>query len=134
MRHLYLKITALNGLLAVGLGALGAHALHERLLAREMLNAWQTASTFQLIHAVAALGVFAWARAEPGRNQSLHRVGWFWLVGGLVFAGSIYCLALGGPKVLGPVTPLGGLSFMCGWIFLSIEAFRKPSPGASSAA
>ncbi len=97
-----------------------------------MLSAWQTASTFQLIHAVAALAVFAWARAEPTHSTSLHRVGWFWLIGGLLFAGSIYCLALGGPKILGPVTPLGGLSFMCGWILLAVQTTLKPAPDSAA--
>lgn len=132
MRKTYLITAAINGLLAVGLGALGAHALHERLLARDMLSAWQTASTFQLIHAASALAVFAWAKAEPARSKRLLGAGGLWLVGALMFAGSIYCLALGGPKSLGPITPLGGLAFMAGWGLLAVESFRAPTPPSGS--
>jgi uncharacterized membrane protein YgdD (TMEM256/DUF423 family) len=92
-----------------------------------MLNAWQTASTYQLVHAVAALAISAWANADPARLSSLSRIGWCWLVGSLLFSSSIYLLALGGPKWLGPVTPLGGLAFMAGWLLLAIEAFRRPT-------
>lgn len=134
MRSIFLLTTAANGLLAVGLGALGAHALNDRLLARDMLTSWQTASTFQLIHAVSALAVFSWALIDQTRAARLYRVGWFWLIGSLLFAGSIYCLALGGPKSMWPATPLGGILFMLGWTLLAIEAFRNPRPGASSAA
>ena len=125
MRPFYLTLTALNGLLAVGLGALGAHALNDRLLARNMLNAWHTASVYQLTHAVAALAVAALASLAPGRRTSLSRIGWCWITGALLFSGSIYILALGGPRWLGPVTPLGGLAFMAGWILLIMEAFQK---------
>ncbi len=120
----YLFITALNGLLSVGLGALGAHALHDRLLARDMLNAWHTASVYQLAHAIAALAIAALALNAGDNRIRLQRIGWCWLIGSLFFSCSIYVLALGGPKWLGPVTPLGGLAFMAGWILLAVEAFR----------
>lgn len=118
--------TALNGFGAVLLGALGAHALHERLSARGTLDSWQTAVQYHLAHAIGALALLAWASAQPGRAGRLHLAAWFWQSGCLLFAGSIYLLALGGPRFLGPVTPLGGLAFLVGWALLAVESLRRP--------
>ncbi len=119
-------LSSINGFAAVLLGALGAHALKAELTTRGSLGAWQTASGYQLAHAVAALAVLAWAAAQPERNRRLRRVAACWLAGSLLFAGSIYLLALGGPRMLGPVTPLGGLAFLAGWALLALESLRRP--------
>jgi uncharacterized membrane protein YgdD (TMEM256/DUF423 family) len=117
--------TSISGFAAVLLGALGAHPLRERLLARAALDAWQTATQYHLAHVVACVGLLAWAAARPGRAKALGRIGWFWQAGCLLFAGSIYVLALGGPRALGPVTPLGGLAFLAGWLLLAVESLRS---------
>lgn len=118
---------ALNGFCAVLLGALGAHALKPRLLARASLDSWQTAAHYHLAHAVGTLALLAWASARPERADPLQRVAWCWQLGCLLFAGSIYVLALGGPRLLGPVTPLGGLAFLAGWALLAAESLRSRS-------
>ncbi len=118
-------LAALNGFFAVLLGALGAHALHDRLEARGALQSWQVASTYHLVHAVGLLAVLIWAQAQPARDGRLRLVGQLWLAGCVLFAGSIYALALGGPRALGPITPLGGLAFLAGWGLLALEGFRK---------
>ena len=132
--RLLLLVTALNGFAAVLLGALGAHALEEQLLARDRVGAWQTASQYHLAHGVAALALVAWAAVghDASRSARLRRAAWFWQVGCILFAGSIYVLALGGPRALGPVTPLGGLAFLAGWGLLAVEAFRRTSSSAAS--
>jgi uncharacterized membrane protein YgdD (TMEM256/DUF423 family) len=117
--------TTLNGFCAVLLGALGAHALKPRLLAREALDSWQTAAHYHLAHAVGTLALLAWASARPERAVPLHRAAWCWQAGCLLFAGSIYALALGGPRLLGPITPLGGLAFLAGWALLAVESLRN---------
>lgn len=124
-------LSAINGLFAVLLGALGAHAIKGRLLARDSLAAWETASSYQLAHAVAAVAVLAWAAAQAERRPALHRVALSWLIGSLFFSGSIYVLALGGPRWLGPVTPLGGVAFLIGWILLAAEGLRHPASPSS---
>lgn len=124
-------LSALNGFASVLLGALGAHALKARLTANGSLDAWQTAAQYQLVHAVASLALLAWAAAQPERTRCLSRASALWQIGALLFAGSIYCLALGGPRLLGPVTPLGGLAMLGGWLLVIIESFRRadlPSP------
>jgi uncharacterized membrane protein YgdD (TMEM256/DUF423 family) len=102
------------GALAVVAGAFGAHGLGERVEPRQ-LEAWRTASQYALLHAIAllALGLFG---ASSGRG-----VRWpasLWFAGILLFSGSIFALVLGGPRWLGPVTPLGGLCLIAGWIAL----------------
>ncbi len=122
-RSRLLALTAFSGLLAVVLGALGAHAWRDRLMGAA--EAWRTASTYHLAHTVAALAVLAWAASRPPDTAgSLRRVAGWWLAGCLLFSGSIYALALCGPRWLGPVTPIGGLAWMVGWTLLAIEAWR----------
>lgn len=122
-----LFITALSGLIAVALGALGAHAWKDRLAGAA--DAWRTASLYHLVHTAVALAVLLWAEARFKRRPSpLHRIAGWWLAGCLLFSGSIYVLALGGPRWLGPITPLGGLALMVGWCLLAVAAWRGSCP------
>ncbi|HEY4302174.1 MAG TPA: DUF423 domain-containing protein [Candidatus Didemnitutus sp.] len=100
------------GFLGVALGAFGAHALKETLESHATLDLWRTAVLYQLVHAVA---LFALAIGRVGAMPGAAPVGGCWLAGVVLFSGSLYGLALGGPKILGPVTPLGGLSLLVGW-------------------
>jgi uncharacterized membrane protein YgdD (TMEM256/DUF423 family) len=123
------KITGgivLNGFLAVALGAFGAHALKPALIRLGTLEIWQTAGHYQMAHSVAGLALVAWARGQPVYAYRLTRVAALWLAGCLLFSGSLYGLALGGPRWLGPVTPLGGAAFLAGWGLLAWDAFRAP--------
>lgn len=110
------------GFTGVALGAFGAHALKDTLAANGTTPAWQTAVLYQLIHAVALLGLAGWTDGGP----QAHRVGQCWIAGTVFFSGSLYWLALGGPKFLGPVTPLGGTAFLLGWALLAWIAYRWP--------
>lgn len=119
-------INACNGFIAVGLGAMGAHALKPRLLARGTWDAWQSASLYHISHVVGSLALLSWAESVPQKATGLTRVVSLWQLGCLLFSGSIYVLALGGPKFLGPATPLGGLAFLTGWGLLIGAAVRRP--------
>lgn len=104
------------GATGVALGALGAHALDAFLASRGMTHAWDSAARYQLFHASALLGASAWLRAASGAGAK--RMVWAarcWSVGVLLFCGSLYGLAAGGPRWLGPVTPLGGIALIAGW-------------------
>ena len=107
---------ALAGL-AVALGAFGAHALKARLGPVE-LGWWQTAVQYQMWHALAlvALGLAgsAWSRVPA----------WLLGAGAAIFSGTLYAMALGAPRWLGAVTPLGGLAMIAGWALLAIRALR----------
>lgn len=114
-----LSIAALLAALAVGLGAFGAHALKTR-LAPDLLQVWNTASHYHLVHAV-ALVAMAWGRKDPGRSWSVL------LAGIVLFAGSLYVLALSGIRGIGAITPIGGVLLVAGWIMLAREAWISRS-------
>ncbi|HQF55813.1 MAG TPA: DUF423 domain-containing protein [Fibrobacteria bacterium] len=119
------SIAALLAALAVALGAFGAHALKAR-LPPDLLAVWTTASQYHLVHAV-ALVALASGRKAPGRS-------WNVLLAGIVlFAGSLYLLALTGIRGLGAITPIGGVLLVAGWILLSREAWISRSRTESGA-
>jgi uncharacterized membrane protein YgdD (TMEM256/DUF423 family) len=120
--HWITLAAGLLGFSGVGLGAFGAHALKETLAAAGTLPLWQTAVLYQLIHAVALLAVGAGSAA----GTPAHWIARCWTVGVLLFSGSLYGLALGGPKFLGSITPLGGLALLTGWFLVAWTAFRQP--------
>lgn len=101
------------GVFAVALGAFGAHALAPRLGAQGQ-QTWHTAVFYHAVHAVALLALAALQAAVPAL-RGLATAAWAFFVGVILFSGSLYALALGGPRSLGPVTPLGGLCLLVGW-------------------
>lgn len=118
-----LGAAAISGAAGVALGAFGAHALKAQLQAAGSESTWDTAVQYHLIHAVALLVLAFWARSVPAMASSVTTSGWLFVVGIVLFSGSLYGLALGGPRWLGPVTPLGGLAFIAGWLWLLKPAF-----------
>ena len=117
-RTLFL-LSGLSGALAVALGAFGAHALAE-VVTPERLTTWRTASTYHLAHA-AALAVSALA-VRLGWRTGL--AGGLFLLGTVLFCGSLYALVLLDLPVLGAVAPLGGASFIAGWLALAWAGWR----------
>jgi len=122
----FLLIAAgIAGLTGVAAGAFGAHALKGS-LSPEMLAIWQTGALYHLIHAAALLGLAALARDDAVARQALW-AGFAFAAGIALFSGSLYLLALTGTRVLGAVTPLGGISFMAGWALLIWAGWRSAS-------
>lgn len=123
--HLWIKIGGIFGGLSVLLGAFGAHSLKER-LSEQSLATFQTGVDYQFIHSVALIlvGMLSMHFVDEHKKQ-VNRAGMFFAAGIVLFSGSLYSLALGGPKWLGPVTPLGGLSFMIGWFHLAFSLPKK---------
>lgn len=126
----FIAVAGAFGALGVVLGAFGAHGLRAQLGA-DGLETWQTAVNYHLVHTLALLAVGLWLRLSdpivPG--VALPLAGWAFAIGVVLFSGSLYALALGGPRVLGPVTPLGGVAFIVGWLALIWAALRG-APGA----
>lgn len=121
-----LLAAGLLGALGVGLGAFGAHGLRVVLAERGTSNAWETAVRYQLWHAIGLLGLAIWLR--QGADAAAATLGWAarcWTGGVVIFSGSLYALALGGPRWLGPITPLGGVALMIGWLLLAGIALRR---------
>ena len=110
------NVGILSSALAISLGALGAHKLEPQLLANGTLEAWKTAALYHLVHSVALYFLAALQSRDPDRFARMTM--WLWFGGILLFSGSLYGLALTQWPVLGPITPLGGLSFIAGWIIL----------------
>jgi len=107
---------ALLGFLGVAFGAFGAHALDAQ-LTEEARGWWDTATVYVLPHAAAALAAGLSGRSALG--------GWLFICGAVIFAGSLYAMALGAPRWFGAITPVGGLGLLAGWLALAVSAFRK---------
>ena len=122
--RLWLGIAAVNGALAVVAGAFAAHGLRGH-LPPDMLSVWETGARYHMYHAL-AMGLAALA-AENNKEAGSRWSPKLFLAGIVLFCGSLYGLALGGPIWLGPVTPLGGVLLIAGWVCLAISAFRKPA-------
>ena len=120
MEKNFLLIGALAGCLGVGLGAFGAHGLRGR-LAPEMLAVFETAVRYQLYHALALVALAALMMRLNGWLVVV--AGWCFVAGIVLFSGSLYALALTGNRMLGAITPLGGLAFLVGWAALAAAAF-----------
>jgi len=116
----WLVVAVTLGASGVVLGAFGAHGLEAR-VGPDRLASWNTAVDYHLLHAVALLAL-ALFHAATGRRISGPAA--LFTAGVVLFSGSIYALVLGGPGWLGPVTPLGGLSFIAGWLALVALARR----------
>ena len=114
-RGLWLRLAAVSGFLSVAFGAFAAHGISDP-AAKELLR---TGSTYEAIHALAtfACAVFA--------GKAAARAGWaaaLFLIGSALFSGSLYALAAGAPRLVGAITPLGGLAFLAGWGVLAWAA------------
>ncbi len=101
-------IAALSGLLSVAFGAFAAHGMSNHLEAQSLLR---TGAQYEAIHALAALAALALIASPRGRMLTA----WLFLLGSVLFCGSLYALALGAPRITGAITPVGGLLFMAGW-------------------
>lgn len=110
---LFLTLGGVNALLAVALGAFGAHALKAR-LAADMLAVYQTGVHYHLFHALGLL-VVGLVATQISDSTYLRWCGWLMLTGIALFSGSLYALSVTGLRSLGMVTPFGGISFIAAW-------------------
>jgi uncharacterized membrane protein YgdD (TMEM256/DUF423 family) len=124
----FLRIAAISGAIAVGLGALGAHAL-KPLIEPFRLAYFEKAVQYQFIHTLALLAVVAmiWRFGETAR---LIWAGWAFILGIICFSGSLYLLAMVQimpvpTQILGPITPIGGLCYITGWILVLLTSFTS---------
>ena len=115
-------IAALNAFIAVAAGAFAAHGLKHS-LSETNLAVFHTAADYQMIHALALLFLGLYTRLDPQRWLK-HCAG-LMLAGIVLFSGSLYALALSDIRWLGMITPLGGLCFLAGWLYLGVMAWRR---------
>jgi uncharacterized membrane protein YgdD (TMEM256/DUF423 family) len=132
MKNIFLFIAGLLGATGVAFGALGAHALkmkmQEGLITADQLGAFETATKYQLFHALALLVVYFMNRDKQFRLLTV--ASYLFVTGIVLFSGSLYLLTtrnitgINAVSFLGPITPLGGVALIAGWVCLSLQAFR----------
>lgn len=122
MSRLFLLAGSLFAFLGVALGAFGAHVLKHH-LDPEMLSVFDTAVRYQMYHSLGLIIISLFP--ETSRKNWLLTAGWAFTIGILLFSGSLYILSLTGIKWLGAITPLGGISFLVGWLGLALHALQK---------
>ncbi|MGP0585215.1 DUF423 domain-containing protein [Paenibacillus timonensis] len=121
----YAGIGAIVMLLAVAFGAFGAHILKER-ICESAIGTFETGVHYQMIHGIAML-VAALFSGKWGESRRLLWSGRLFLIGVILFSGSLYGLSTLDFRWLGPVTPLGGVAFLGGWLLLALEAWKGTS-------
>ena len=120
---LWIALGAICCALGVAIGAFGAHGLKSR-ISPDMLAVFEIGVRYQMYH---ALGLFAVAfTATRFSHPCISWAGWLFVVGILIFSGSLYALSLSGIRVLGAITPIGGVCFIAGWICLAWGVFSEP--------
>lgn len=122
MARLFFVVASLLGALSVAGGAFGAHAL-KGTLSETALSSFETGVRYQMYHALGLLVVALLVKQSP-EISTLTIAGWCFIAGIVLFSGSLYGLSLAGIKALGPVTPLGGVAFMAGWVCLAIASSK----------
>ena len=120
MERVFFGLGSLSAGLAVTLGAFAAHGLRSR-ISTEALQTFETGARYQMYHALALLAVAWVATRWPG--GAVFAAGWLFVAGTLLFSGSLYLLAVTGLRVLGAITPFGGLAFILGWLALAWAAW-----------
>jgi uncharacterized membrane protein YgdD (TMEM256/DUF423 family) len=122
MERTFFIAGAAFAMLAVAAGAFGAHALGPRLSVAHLAT-YETAVRYQMYHAL-ALFVIAWAVTYWPGATLLQWSGRLFIAGIIIFSSTLYIIALGGPRWLGAITPLGGLCFLAGWLLAIIAVLR----------
>ena len=123
MTRIFLAIAAALGGIAVILGAFASHALKDRLSERA-LEIWETGTKYQMYHALALILVALLLSRIADSSTPLIIAGYSFIAGIILFSGSLYALSLSGIKILGAITPLGGVAFITGWACLAFAALN----------
>lgn len=122
MDRLFFVIGAVSAFIGVATGAFGAHGLKDRLSA-DMLMIFEVGVRYQMYHAFALMAV-AWAETRWS-SSLITTSGWLFIIGTILFSGSLYLLSLTGMRWLGAITPFGGVAFLAGWLCLALAAWRR---------
>ena len=123
MIRFWLIVIALSGFSSVVLGAFGAHGLKDK-ISESLLSAFQTATHYQMFHTLALFALVVLISQLQTVAKAFVVTCYLWLAGIVLFSGSLYGLALGGPSWLGPLTPLGGVLLMAGWLSLLMGSLK----------
>lgn len=122
----FVILGSINMALAIAIGAFGAHGLAGK-VSEKMLQNWNTGAHYHIIHALALIAIGLILSKVESSSTMLTVAGWFIFAGVLFFSGSLYTLVLTGVKTWGMVTPIGGVSFIIGWILVAIATAKQLS-------
>ncbi|WCK54418.1 DUF423 domain-containing protein [Aneurinibacillus sp. Ricciae_BoGa-3] len=122
MFRLFIVLGSLNMFLSVALGAFGAHGLKGKISA-DMLAVYETGVHYHMIHAIALLIIAFIGEKFIGTSLPAWS-GWLMQIGIILFSGSLYALSISGIRILGAITPIGGVAFLAGWVLLVIAAIK----------
>ncbi len=128
MANRILIVGAFMAMIGVAAGAFGAHGLRP-ILSEKMMSVFETAVRYQLVHALAML--IAGLSAVVLKHRVFVRAAWSFFLGMLIFSGSLFILSVTDIRTLGMLTPVGGLAFLIGWIFLAWGYWKVPVPPTS---
>ncbi len=120
MMKVFIILGALNAMMAVGTGAFGAHGLEGK-LSDKYMSIWEKATTYQMYH---GLGLLVIGLISDTTSMNVNWVGWLLFFGIVFFSGSLYFLALTQVRILGAITPIGGVLFIIGWLVLVIATLK----------
>ncbi|MCB5236323.1 MULTISPECIES: DUF423 domain-containing protein [Niallia] len=118
----FIIIGAINALLSVALGAFGAHGLEGK-IPEKYLETWKTGVTYQMFHSTGLILIGLLLGKFP-ESSLLNWAGWLMFIGIILFAGSLYILAVTQIKILGAITPIGGVAFLTAWLLIIIAAWK----------
>ncbi|MEM7801967.1 MAG: DUF423 domain-containing protein [Chloroflexota bacterium] len=121
--NIFITLGSILMLIGVGAGAFGAHALADLLAETGRESTYETAVRYQMYHGLALLFI-GLLRMNLGSLPILSWAGWLFLIGTIIFSGSLYLLIFTGVRWLGAITPIGGLAFLAGWLMLIILSVR----------
>ncbi|NJL62003.1 MAG: DUF423 domain-containing protein [Methylacidiphilales bacterium] len=133
MKQIFLSIAAILGGLSVAAGAFASHSLRGQISDRiidsgyhqRALEIFEVGTRYQMYHALALLAVAILLKNQPSPSKSLIVSGWLFIIGILLFSGSLYALSLTTIAGLGLITPIGGVALICGWGALAISAMGE---------
>ncbi|CAG9620073.1 DUF423 domain-containing protein [Sutcliffiella rhizosphaerae] len=120
--NVFIILAAINAFLAVAFGAFGSHGLEGKVSER-MIEIWKTGVTYQMFH-TGGLFIVALLMDRFSSTGLLTTAGWAFFIGIIFFSGSLYILTLSGVKILGAITPIGGVAFLIGWVLIIIAAVK----------
>jgi uncharacterized membrane protein YgdD (TMEM256/DUF423 family) len=126
MGKFWISIAGVFGAVAVIMGAFAAHGLQGR-VEDKALEWVRTGAHYQIVHALALLGWAIWVqmRVRTGGALAGDLPGWAFTIGTIIFSGTLYAMALGGPRWLGAITPIGGTLLIAAWIIFAVQATRN---------
>ncbi|MBO9130132.1 DUF423 domain-containing protein [Bacillus sp. 165] len=119
---IFFLLGCISAFLTVALGAFGAHGLEGKISAKA-LEVWKTGVTYQMFQ-TGGLFVVAFLGYKLSGSALVSWSGWLMVTGILLFSGSLYILSVSGIKILGAITPLGGVTFLTAWVLLGIAVVK----------